>query len=66
MAKKIIKITENDLHRLIKESVEKVLKEANWSNALTDPNDVDPFETEDDYDENPLDKWKRDKEDGLI
>lgn len=66
MAKKIIKITENDLHRLIKESVEKVLKEANWSNALTDPNDVDPFEKEDDYDENPLDRWKRDKEDGLI
>ena len=66
MAEKIIRITESDLHRIIKESVKKVLMEANWSNALTDPNDVDPFETEDDYDENPLDMWKRDKEDGLI
>lgn len=66
MAKKIIRLTENDLHRLIKESVKKVLREANWSNALTDPNDVDPFETEDDYDTNPLDRWKRDKENGFI
>ena len=29
MAKKIIRLTENDLHKLIKESVKKVIKEGN-------------------------------------
>ena len=64
--KKIIRLTENDLHKIIKESVKKVLKEANWSNALSDPNDFDPNDVDDEYDTDPLNKWKRDKEDGLI
>ena len=34
--KKIIRLTESDLHRIVKESVNRIL-EANWSNALTDP-----------------------------
>jgi len=44
------------------------LTEANWSNALRDPGDYDPFddEEEDDWDSDPLDNWKRNKEDGLI
>lgn len=64
--KKIIRLTENDLHKIIKESVKKVLKEANWSNALSDPNDFDPNDVDDEYDTDPLNRWKRDKEDGLI
>ena len=34
--KKIIRLTESDLHRIIKESVKKIIKEANWSNAYDD------------------------------
>ena len=131
--KKIIRLTESDLHRIIKESVKRVLKEdttfdnhiadkifddmvqkglyrrmnnqmyvdwimnsyglkenqrnvaemvadkldnyrmsmedqyglteANWSNAITDPwNEPD----DDDNWDDPLDKWKRRKEDGEI
>lgn len=59
--RKIIRLTESDLHRIIKESVKKVIKEANWSNALRDPGqDVD-----DDYEDDWLTKWKRDKEDNI-
>lgn len=59
--RKIIRLTESDLHRIIKESVKKVIKEANWSNAITDPGqDVD-----DDYEDDWLTKWKRDKEDNI-
>ena len=132
--KKVIRLTESDLHRIIKESVKRILKEdstfdnhiagnifddiiqrglyrriqpkqlkdyimkayglntdeegvadivvdkvikykmqmeeqyglteANWSNALTDPGN-EPND-EDDWDNNPFDKWKRRKEDGEI
>ena len=63
--KKVLRITESDLHKIVEESVKKILKEANWSNALTDPNDVNPFENdEDDYDRpDPLtayDRWRQD------
>ena len=45
MAKKIIRLTENDLHKLIKESVEKILKEERYGPFGSD--DADP---EDIYD----------------
>ena len=61
--RKIIRLTESDLHRIIKESVKKVIKEANWSNALRDPGQEPEYE--DDWDDNPLDIWKRNKEDNL-
>lgn len=130
--KKIIRLTESDLHRIIKESVKRVLKEdttfdnhiadkifddmvqkglyrrmnnqmyvdwimdsyglkenqrnvaemvadkldnyrmsmegqyglteANWSNAITDP--YDEPDDDDNWDDDPLDNWKRGKEDG--
>jgi hypothetical protein len=133
--KKIIKLTESDLHNIIKESVKRILKEdstldnhiagniyddiiqrglyrriqpdklkdyimnayglnageervadvvvqkvinykmqmeeqyglteANWSNAYTDPWN-EPDYDEDNWDDDPLDKWKRRKEDGEI
>ena len=40
MAKKIIRLTENDLHKLIKESVEKILKEKRYGPFGSD--DADP------------------------
>ena len=45
--KKIIRITESDLHNIIKKSVSKILREANWSNAITDPYDNDDNEWSD-------------------
>ena len=57
--KKIIRLTESDLHRIVKESVNRIL-EANWSNALTDPGQ----EPDEDEEEEPLsDIWKRKMED---
>ena len=62
---KILKLTESDLHKLIKESVTKILKE-----KFGGPDDSledlypDSLGKEDDYDSNPLDKVKRKKEDG--
>ena len=130
--KKVIRLTESDLHRIIKESVKRILKEdttfdnhiadkifddmvqkglyrrmnnqmyvdwimnsyglkenqrnvaemvadkldnyrmsmedqyglteANWSNAITDP--YDEPDDDDNWDDDPLDNWKRGKEDG--
>jgi hypothetical protein len=43
MAKKIIRLTENDLHKLIKESVEKILKEERYGDfggPDADPEDI--------------------------
>ena len=33
MAKKLIRLTESDLHRIVKESVQKILKESGYSNT---------------------------------
>jgi hypothetical protein len=61
--KKIIRLTESDLHRIVKESVNKILKEANWSNALTDPGNCP--DDDDEYEETWLDKSKAWREDHL-
>ncbi len=63
--KQIIKLTESDLHKIIKESVNKILKEANWSNALYDPGDGYHDDDDDDYEETWLDKAKAWREDHL-
>ena len=48
MAKKIIRLTESDLHRIVKESVQRVLKESK---------SLDPYEWAEDEDEfNDLEK----------
>jgi hypothetical protein len=62
--KKIIRLTESDLHRIVKESVNKILKEANWSNALTDPGNQ-PDDDDCSYRQTWLDKTKEWKEDHL-
>jgi hypothetical protein len=69
--KKIIRLTESDLHKIVKESVNKILKEANWSNAYDDdfmgPNarleDSYPDEYPEKDEEDPLTiahNWKED------
>lgn len=61
MAKKIIRLTENDLHKLIKESVKKVIKE--W---VPDPSDYlqyEPGNQEEEEYVDPLDdynEWRLD------
>ena len=35
MAKQIIRLTESDLHRIIKESVRRIIKEENWDDELS-------------------------------
>jgi len=62
--KKIIRLTESDLHKIVKESVNKILKEANWSNALTDPGNC-PDDDDYSYRQTWLDKTKEWKEDRL-
>ena len=52
MNKKMIRLTESDLHNIIKESVNKVLKE--YFFPSTNPNDTDSIE---DYDE--MTRWRR-------
>jgi hypothetical protein len=69
--KKIIRLTESDLHRIVKESVNRIIKETNWSNAYDDdprgPNgrleDLYPDWYEEEDEEDPLTiahNWKED------
>jgi len=45
MNKKLIRLTESDLHRIVKESVKKILKEWNKiENPDYDPREIIPFE----------------------
>jgi hypothetical protein len=60
MDKKIITITENDLHRIIKESVKKILKERHYGSFGSD--DADP---EDMYDWWPKKETDNEKVDRL-
>ena len=60
--KKIIRLTETDLHRIIKESVNRIIKEANWSNAYDDDPRGDNARLEDLY---PDDFPENDEEDPL-
>lgn len=63
--KKIIRLTESDLHQIVKESVNKILTEHEWWNEEdwnpNYPKDENPY---DDYDD-PLDAHKRDVEDKM-
>ena len=63
--KKIIRLTETDLHKIIKESVKRIIKEGDFGGPDADLEDLypDDFSKED---EEPLsDIWKRKKEDNL-
>ncbi len=51
MAKKIIRLTESDLHRIIKESTKKVIKEFFFSNDGTRMSDEDWLNDADDEDD---------------
>ena len=61
MAKKIIRLTENDLHKLIKESVKKVIKE--WVSDPSDYLQYEPGNQEEEEYFDPLDdynEWRLD------
>ena len=63
--KKIIRLTESDLHRIVKESVEKILKEGEFGGPDADLEDVypDTFKKE----EEPIsDIWKRKMENNRL
>ena len=67
--KQIIRLTESDLHRLVRESVRNILKESGhegWREEDWNPN----YPSDDDEDDgldrnNPLDKYKEWEEDNL-
>ena len=49
MNKKLIRLTESDLHNIVKESVNKILNEweyAGWINDIEDPIEYDPNDPE--------------------
>lgn len=53
--KKIIRLTESDLHKIVKESVKKILKE-----GVPDPSDFldqDPYYDEEENEDDPLDDY---------
>ena len=58
MKKQVIRITESDLHKIIKESVKKIIKE--WDRDIN-PDDEEEFrrymgyDEYDDYEKDPLD-----------
>ena len=52
MEKKLIRLTEGDLHRIVKESVNNILNE--WCFFKTDPSEAD---NEEEY--NNITKWRR-------
>lgn len=59
--KKVIRLTESDLHNIIKKSVQKVLNEhEGWKEE--DWNSNYPYEDDDYEDDDPFTKWKEDKE----
>lgn len=47
--KKVVRLTEGDLHRIVKESVQKVIKE--WGEYVPDPSDY--------LNDEPLNRWYR-------
>lgn len=56
MNKKLIRLTESDLHRIVKESVNRILKESDEWDAYLQQDDDEPtsFEYDDSNDYNPL------------
>ena len=61
--KQIIRLTESDLHKLVKESVQQILKEHEWWRE----EDFNPNypEDEDEPEEDPMDAYKAWKEDHM-
>ena len=51
--KQVIRLTESDLHKLVKESVQKILKEQDEWDAYLQQDDPDPEERNLFYDEEP-------------
>lgn len=62
MKKKLVRLTESDLHKIIKESVKKVIRESNWgrmdgSNPMNSFNNEDSFDDEMEMNPEGLFKW---------
>lgn len=62
--KQIIRLTESDLHNLVKESVKKILKEyGDFGGPDADPHDLYPDMYPEEEEEDPLDaynSWRQD------
>lgn len=52
--KKVIRLTESDLHRIVNESVKRILKESEWDTYLQQDDDDEPTTFE--YDDMTLDE----------
>ena len=61
MNKKLIRLTESDLHNIVKESVNKILNEweyAGWINDIEDPIEYDPNDPESVKEREIEDSWR--------